>query len=90
MFAKRSNLQVAHISLSLKKKNKLKKQKTKKSFSEQEHSSKGCCALSHSAERAACLDKKKRKCLKAANRGGGIGKFWEGKGSTNVLRCLDF
>lgn len=83
MFAKRSNLQVAHIFLSLKKI--LKKQKPKKTFPEQKHSSKRFCALSHSAEYAACLDKKKHKCLKAAHsKGGGIGKFWQEKGSTNV------
>lgn len=83
MFAKRSNLQVAHISLSLKKKI-LKKQKPKKTFPEQKHSSKRFWALSHSAEYAACLDKKKYKCLKAAHSRGGIGKFWQGKGSANV------
>lgn len=84
MFAKRSNLQVAHISLSLKKKI-LKKQKPKKTFPEQKHGSKRFCALSHFAEYAACLDKKKHKCLKVAHsKGRGIGKFWQGKGSTNV------
>lgn len=89
-FAKRSNLQVAHISLSLKKK-KIKETKNKKEFLRAGTQFKELLCSESLCRIQSLPRQKETKRLKAANKKGlYIGKFWQRKGAANDPQCLGF